>query len=272
MTDRCSLCILNIYLHLFRLIPTSSNACSKWSVVALFVSKSIPVARNQGHKTCCRALPLQDLARKSISDRKDGCALFVLGYKQNRVRLQMAPCVYLNWHVGIGAGMEAGKSPEASRQCACAHVRVTACVCTGHAVTLMSISTRTCAPLFDVRLSLCLDKWAAASPMACRASDQPCLSGADTVVKAVEEDRHILPANVKQHFELPLLMWCIGSSVSRVIISQQTWHAAIFFFLFFIFFLLLILEYISDNKVQMIGRTISGTNRLPVCFPASLGI
>lgn len=121
-----------------------------------------------------------------------------------------------------------------------AHVRVTACVCTGHAVTLTSISARTCAPLFDVRLSLCLDKWAAASPTACRASDQPVPSGADTVVQAVEEDRHILAANVKQHFHSRPLMWCIGSGVSRVIISQQASQAAIFFFFLFVslFFLL----------------------------------
>lgn len=96
-------------------------------------------------------------------------------YRQNRGRLQMAPCVYLNWHVGIGAEMEEVKPPEASLWCACTHVRVTACVCTCCAVTLMSISVRTCAPLFDVRLGLCLDKWTAASSAACRASDHFCL-------------------------------------------------------------------------------------------------
>lgn len=225
-------------------------------------SKCIPVARDPAHKTRCRALPL--LVNPSLIEKMDVPYSFWV-YKQNRGRLQMAPCVYLNWHVCSGAEMEEAKPPVASPQCACAHVRVSACVCTGHAVTRMFVSAPTCAPLFDVRLSLCLDKWPPASPAACGASDEPFLS-----LERIQSSRRwrrtvtFLPANVKQHFPPRLLMWCMGSSVSRVIISQRAWQHCLL--------LLPLLPPHSapslspDNKAQVIGRTVSGTNGLPGCL------
>lgn len=140
--------------------------CLNWSLLrqtyvpskAVLLSTEVQVySSSQGSRpikpAAVRCPCRNSLVNPSLIEKMDVPYSFCV-YKQNRGRLQMAPCVYLNWHVCSGAEMEETKPPEASPQCACAHVRASACVCTGHAVTRMFVSAPTCAPLFDVRLSL----------------------------------------------------------------------------------------------------------------------
>lgn len=97
---------------------------------------------------------------------------------------------------------------------------------------------------------------------------------ADTVVLAVEEDRQILSANVKQHFQPPTADVMHGaSSVSQVAISQPARQPAFdFYFSFFFFFLLSQRRvYLQIIKAQMMCRTVCGTNGLLGCLSSFSG-
>lgn len=184
----------------------------------------------------------------------------------------MAPCVYLNWHVGIGAEMEEVKPPEAHpatcvRICACDRVCLHRLRC--HAdVHFCPGPARRC--LTSVWVSV----WTNELQLHRRPVELQTVSvsGADAVVQAVEEGLSHFVGECQTALAGPRpLMWCIGSSVSQVIISQQAWH--------------LLLPLLSpllplhsaasispDNKVHVMGRTVSGTRRLPGCFSSFQGI
>lgn len=177
----------------------------------------------------------------------------------------MAPCVYLNWRLQWCPD-GGGQTPRGLPQRACAHVRASACVlhrprCHTNVRSCPDVSAavwHASEPVFGrMTSSFTGGLWSfrRAASVSWSGCSRPG-GRAGTVT--------FLPANVKQHFPPRLLMWRMGSSISRVGISQRGSTAC-----------LILLPRLPphsapglspDSKAQVIGRTVSGANGLADCL------